>query len=145
MGTYATKSKHYNEYPCPEHYWTCCPGSYWYTGVMTWRHDIETFSASLALCKGNPPVTGGFPSQRSQQYGAFVLCLPEEIVEETVELPVIWLAMAPMWCQVVTDRHKTMKIHSKIGVKLTPLWMPSDMNNTSLHRHLTPLFTHQCQ
>ena len=29
-----------------------------------WRHQMETFSALLALCGGNPPVTGGF-SQRS--------------------------------------------------------------------------------
>ena len=28
-----------------------------------WRHS-ETFSALLALCEGNPPVTGGFPSQK---------------------------------------------------------------------------------
>ena len=26
--------------------------------------SLETFSASLALCERNPPVTGGFPSQR---------------------------------------------------------------------------------
>ena len=25
---------------------------------------METFSVLLALCEGNPPVTGGFPSQR---------------------------------------------------------------------------------
>ena len=29
-----------------------------------WRHQMETFSALLALCEGKPPVTGGFPSQR---------------------------------------------------------------------------------
>ena len=29
-----------------------------------WRHQMETFSASLALCAGNSPVTGEFPSQR---------------------------------------------------------------------------------
>ena len=29
-----------------------------------WRHQMETFSALLALCEGNPPVTGGFPSNR---------------------------------------------------------------------------------
>ena len=28
------------------------------------RHQMETCSALLALCEGNPPVTGGFPSQR---------------------------------------------------------------------------------
>ena len=30
-----------------------------------WRHQMETFSALLALCAGNSPVTGEFPSQRS--------------------------------------------------------------------------------
>ena len=29
-----------------------------------WRHQMENFSASLALCAGNSPVTGEFPSQR---------------------------------------------------------------------------------
>ena len=27
-----------------------------------WCHQMETFSALLALCEGNPSVTGGFPS-----------------------------------------------------------------------------------
>ena len=29
-----------------------------------WRHQMETFCASLALCAGNSPVAGEFPSQR---------------------------------------------------------------------------------
>ena len=29
-----------------------------------WRHQMETFSALLALSAGNAPVTGEFPSQR---------------------------------------------------------------------------------
>ena len=29
-----------------------------------WRHQMGTFSALLALCVGNPPVTGEFPSRR---------------------------------------------------------------------------------
>ena len=29
-----------------------------------WRHQMEAFSALLALCERNAPVTGGFPSQR---------------------------------------------------------------------------------
>ena len=33
--------------------------------VLTWwRHKKETFSALLAICAGNPPVTGEFPAQR---------------------------------------------------------------------------------
>ena len=31
---------------------------------MTWRHQMEPFSALLALCARNSPVTGEFPSQR---------------------------------------------------------------------------------
>ena len=34
------------------------PGKSW------WRHQRETFSALLALCAGNSPVTGEFPAQR---------------------------------------------------------------------------------
>ena len=33
--------------------------------VTWWRHEIETFSALLVLCEGNPPATGEFPSQRT--------------------------------------------------------------------------------
>ena len=29
-----------------------------------WRDQIETFSALLAICAGNSPVNGEFPSQR---------------------------------------------------------------------------------
>ena len=29
-----------------------------------WRHQMETFSALLAICAGNPPVPGEFPAQR---------------------------------------------------------------------------------
>ena len=49
-------------------------GYYWYDnqsrwlpnqcGLPWWRHQMETFSALLALCAGNSPVPGEFPSQR---------------------------------------------------------------------------------
>ena len=44
------------------------------SGTPTWwRHQIETFSALLALCVGNSPVTGEFPSQRpvTQSFDVF--------------------------------------------------------------------------
>ena len=38
------------------------------TGAATdhdeWRHQMETFSALLAICAGNSPVTVEFPAQR---------------------------------------------------------------------------------
>ena len=32
--------------------------------ITWWRHQMEIFSALLALYEGNPPLTGGLPSQR---------------------------------------------------------------------------------
>ena len=37
-----------------------------------WRHQMETFSALLALCAGNSPVTGEFPSQRAVKWSCDV-------------------------------------------------------------------------
>ena len=36
----------------------------WNLWWSRWRHQMETCSASLTLCKGNSPVTDEFPSQR---------------------------------------------------------------------------------
>ena len=37
----------------------------WWPGTHTrWRHQMETFSALLAICAGNSPVTGEFHAQR---------------------------------------------------------------------------------
>ena len=33
-------------------------------GFPWWRHQMETFFASLAICAGNSPVSGEFPAQR---------------------------------------------------------------------------------
>ena len=32
--------------------------------TTSWRHQMETFSALLAVCAGNSPVTGEFPAQK---------------------------------------------------------------------------------
>ena len=32
--------------------------------ISWWRHQMETFSALLAICAGNSPVIGEFPVQR---------------------------------------------------------------------------------
>ena len=57
-----------------------------------WHHQKDyTFLALLALCEGNPSVTGGFPSQRpvTRSFDVF-LSAPEQTVKQTVETPVIW-------------------------------------------------------
>ena len=54
-----------------------------------WRHQIETFSALLALCEGNSPGTGEFPSQRPVTRGFdafFALCLNKRLSKQSRRL-----------------------------------------------------------
>ena len=48
-------------------------GPYYSYPSPWWRHQMETFSALLALCAGNSPVTGEFPAQRpvAQSFDVF--------------------------------------------------------------------------
>ena len=39
-----------------------------------WHHQLETFSALLALCAGNSPLTGEFPAQRPVTQSFDVFC-----------------------------------------------------------------------
>ena len=51
--------------PCNQATWQlCCFAPCSMIFETWWRHQMETFSALLALCAGNSPVTGEFPSQR---------------------------------------------------------------------------------
>ena len=44
--------------------------------VAWWRHQMETFSALLAICAGNSPVSGEFPAQRpvTRSFDVFFMC-----------------------------------------------------------------------
>ena len=45
----------------------------YYSSLTWWRRQMKTFSALLALCVGNSPVTSEFPSQRpvTRSFGVF--------------------------------------------------------------------------
>ena len=52
------------------------------TCVSWWSHQMETISALMALCAGNSPATGEFPSQRTvtRSLGVFFgLCLNKRL------------------------------------------------------------------
>ena len=48
--------------------------------ISWWRHQMETFSALLAICAGNSPVPGDFPSQRpvTRSFDVFVDLHPKK-------------------------------------------------------------------
>ena len=50
--------------------------------ITWWRHQMETFSALMALCERNSPVTGEFPSQRlvTRSFDVFFdLCMDKRL------------------------------------------------------------------
>ena len=50
-----------------------------------WRHQMETFSALLAICAGNSPVPGEFPTQRpvTRSFDVFFdLCLNKRLSKQ---------------------------------------------------------------
>ena len=58
------------------------PWSWWWQKFSWWRHQMETFSAVLAICAGNSPVTGEFPAQRpvKRSFDVFFdLCLNKRL------------------------------------------------------------------
>ena len=62
------------------------------SALTWWCRHMEMLSTLLALCDGNPPVTGGFPSQRTSnvELCCFHCWQTEQAVEQTVYFPVFW-------------------------------------------------------
>ena len=67
-------------------WWHPIPGSYNGTHRLSWwRHQMETFSALLAFCAGNSPVTGEFSAQRPVTLNFdvfFELCLNKRLSKQ---------------------------------------------------------------
>ena len=64
---------------------------------------MESFSALLAICAGNSPVPGEFPTQRpvTRSFDVFFdLRLNKQTVEKTIVRLVIWDAIAPIMASV---------------------------------------------
>ena len=55
----------------------------------------QNISALLALCEGNPPVTGVFPSQRpvTRSFDVFFDRRLNKLISKTIAKPVIWDAI----------------------------------------------------
>ena len=85
---------------------------------------MKTFSASLALCEGNPPATGGFPSQRpvTRSFDIFFdLCLNKRLSKQSrrrwFETPSrsLWRHCNYFFTSPITTRARRMSV---IGVRI---------------------------
>ena len=60
-----------------------------------WCHQLETFSALLVPCEGNPPITGGYPHRPvTWSFDLLLWSAPEQTIQQTIETQVIWETIA---------------------------------------------------
>ena len=84
-------------------------GVYWV--VTWWRHQIETFSALLAICAGNSPAPGEFPTQRPVTRSFYIfldLCLNKRLCKQSEGWWFETLSR-PLWrqCNDIKWRHNS--------------------------------------
>ena len=100
-------------------------GAYIVFTISWWRHQIESFSAFLALGAGNSPVPGEFPAQRpvTRSYGVFFDRRPNKRLSKHwwgwwFETP-----SSPLWrhCNVDYQLHPAIRFRTRIPYD----WLPT--------------------
>ena len=87
---------------------------------MTWKG----FFAFLALCDGNPSITGGIPSHRASNTGFYVFfeVIPIKLLNKyLIVMSLIWDAMTLIWRHCNVDLHQAWWCH---GVTLYAVSSP---------------------
>ena len=94
----------------------------WY--IPWWRHQMESFSALLALCAGNSPVTGEFPAQRpvTRSFDVFYdLCLNKRLSKQSRG----WWRHHRAYYDVIVmglERREDFSTHQTRVTKPSPQW-----------------------
>ena len=100
---------------------------------ISWRlHDMKTLSVLLALCEGNPLVTGGIPSnKRASNVEIWYYLCYKRSVEQTVELPMmsprrscVTLVYLQFLFQPVS-RHPQSMVLCSTAARTTSSWKPA--------------------
>ena len=96
----------------------------WWDIESWWRHQMETFSALLAICAGNSPVSGEFPAQRSVTRSFDVLFDLRLIKRLSKHSWGWWFEMPshPLWCHC--NDTSLQWLRQNINQSLTPQWHP---------------------
>ena len=75
-----------------------------------WRHQMETFSVLLAICAGNSPVTGEFPTQRpvTRSFDVYFDLRPNERLSKQSRGWWFETLSSPLW------RHRNIPKHRRL-------------------------------
>ena len=89
----------------------------------TWRYVMETLSTLPVFCEGNPPVTGGFPSQSVSNAMLWRFRWVWSNVKQTVKFSGIRDAMLWIWRHYNTPTRDVPQYDcTKTQHPLSPLW-----------------------
>ena len=108
-----------------------------------WRHQMETFSALLAICAGNSSVPGEFPAQRPLMRG-FDIFFDLRLNKRLSKQPWGWWFETPSWSlwRQCNDLNQT--LHSPYLALVGELWGDYRMDfgeNYTNHPADMPLLT----
>ena len=102
---------------CTQHDTAMITPASW-ASIPWWRHQMETFSALLAICAGNSPVPGEFPAQRpvTRSFDVFFdLRLNKRLSKQSSGW---WFEMlsCPLWrhCNAVSGRTSYRKLSRRL-------------------------------
>ena len=88
------------------------PNLFCYGPNSRWRHQMETFSALLAICAGNSPVSGEVPAQRpmTRSFEVFFDLRLNKRLSKTIVSWWFETLSRPLWrhCKVVFSDGKSM-------------------------------------
>ena len=94
----------------------------WHGWVTWWRHQMETFSALLAICAGNSPVSGEFPTQRpvTRSFDIFFdLRLNKRLSKQSWGWWFETLS-CPLWRQCNDYIHRNMVVNCVVIISINP-------------------------
>ena len=105
-----------------------------FQSLALWRHQMETFSALLAICAGNSPLTSEFPAQRpvTRSFDVFFdLRLNERLSKQSsgwwFETP-----SRPLWRHSngrTASRYQNARLKTKpVSVEIFKFWQPTSRN-----------------
>ena len=108
-----------------------------------WRHQMETFSALLAICAGNSPVPGEFPAQRPVTR-SFDVFFDLRLNKRLSKQPWGWWFETPVWSlwrhrNVFAPVNKVIRVVGQPTIQYLNRWflIERTRNVVMLRRHDT--------
>ena len=91
----------------------------WCLNITWWRHQMEAFSALLALCEGNPSVTGEFPSQRpvTRSFDVFFDLRINKLLSKHSRRRWVETPSRSLWCHCIDKYHSCVECRDQVTGK----------------------------